>query len=419
MSINYKFVQLGQHTSPNIVVDKRSDVVRYGSDNMFPNELLQLSVQSSLHTAILDKKVKMGIGKGISYEGPTDKKTEEFIKNPNPYETLDDILEKCYTDLEIFNGFGLQTIWTKDKKSIAEIYHTPFQNIRSSKANEKGLVEEYFYYDDWKKYTRYNDTEILPAFNKDEYKEFPQLLYAKKYSATNLYYPIPSYVGGLNDINTLYQISVFHNACITNNFQPGIMIIFRGPRPTEDEQDAIVKALEEKYKSAKNAGTPSVFFLDSEQESPQIEQTQISDLDKQYTALTEATKENVILSHSIPRIVSGLEKAGSLGGSKEIVEANMVFYNEYVNKNQNFLLNYFNKIGEINGLKEFTIKNTTPSLFLYSENLLREVLTRNEVRDLFGYEELEEDGKTENDDVVIEDETGVTPKNNDEENGEQ
>lgn len=410
-NIQFKFVQLTSDLIPNIVVDKRNEIVQYGLDNQFPQHLLNLSVQSSLHTAILDRKIKLGIGEGVSYDGPTNSKTDAFIAEPNPYEDMNSILEKCYTDTEIFGGFGLQVVWAKDKKNIAQIYHVPFQNIRSGKINKLNLVEDYYYFDEWKKYTRLADAEKFIAFNK-VIPTGKQMLYAKKYSATNLYYPLPGYVGGLNDINTLYEISVFHNACITNNFAPGIMIIFRGPRPTEDEQNQIMKMLTAKYSGAKNAGTPSVFFLDNEQQAPQIEQTQVTDLDKQYSTLTEAVKESVVMAHSIPRIIAGLEKSGSLGGGKEYVDASEVFKNDYVSKNQAFVLRYLNRIMDVNKLKPLTIINSSPSLMLYDANLLTQVLTKNEVREMFGYEPLEEDtttGEQVNDvgDVVVEEEPVV------------
>lgn len=401
--INYKFVQLNQQKLPKIEVDKRNEIVSFGSDNDFPKFLLDLSIQSSLHTSILDKKIKLGVGDGFIYNSKKDLKTEKFINNPNPFETLNDILFKCYTDLEIFGGFALQVLWARDKKNIAEIYHCPFQNLRSGKVNKLNFVENYYYYNDWTKYTRIADTEKFKTFNEIE-KIGTQILYAKKYTPTNLYYPLPSYIGGLNDINTLHEISIFHNACITNNFQPGIMIVFRGPRPTEEEQDAIVKALEKKYKGAKNAGTPSIFFLDTEQQEPKIIQTQINDLDKQYSTLTEAIKESVVMSHSIPRILASLEKPGSLGGSKEYIDAQSLFMNDYIIKQQSFILRHFNKIMKVNGLKELTILNSNPSIMLYDISLMKEVLTRNEIRNLYGYEPLNEDNKNEEGETIINDE---------------
>lgn len=393
--IQYKFVKLSEIITPSIIVDRNSEIVKYGKDNLFPQHLLEISVQSSLHTAILDKKTKMLVGEGFTFDGDN-KNTQLFLDAPNPYEDMNTILEKCAVDLEIFGGFNLQTVWSRDKKSISEIYHLPFQNIRSTKMNDDNQIENYYYNTDWKKYTKLSSCTQIPSFSLLN-REGSQLIYAKKYNSLTPYYPLPSYIGALNDINTLYQISVYHNSTISNNFQPGLMIVFRGPIPTPEEQDDIIDALEDKYKGSKNAGTPSVFFLDNEQQKPLIEQTQVSDLDKQYSTLTEAVKESVVMGHSIPRIVAGLEKSGSLGGSKEIVEANMVFYTEYVLSNQQFIEKYFNKIMKINGLDEIYIQNSKPSLHLYSENLLKEVLTKDEIRELFGYSELVKDIK--NDDL--------------------
>ena len=401
MSLKFQFVKVDMSQAIDVVIDRNSDIVRYGSDNMAPQKLLELSTQSALHTAILSRKTKMGVGEGFYYNAEENAKTDLFMKHPNPYESLDDILLKCYTDLEIFGGFSLNVVWSKNKNSIAELYHRPFQNFRSPKADKNGMVDFYYYYDNWKKYTRYNDVEIFSRF-ADKNKAKPQVLYAKKYSSENIYYPIPSYVGGLADINTLHQISTFHNSCISNNFQPGLMILYKGPRPDAEKQDAIVAALEEKYQGSDKAGTPGIFFLENDEEI-NLEQTQVSDLDKQYTTITEGIKENVVLAHEIPRIVAGLEKSGSLGGSKEIVEARQVFYNDYVKLNQNFLLKQFNQIMDINGLEQLEIKNSSPSLFLYSESLLSQILTKNEIRNMFGFDDLEDGLNEEGDEVIDED----------------
>ena len=290
-------------------------------------------------------------------------------------------------DLEIFGGFSLNIIWTKDKTQIAEIYHIPYQYIRSGTMNEQNQVDYFLYNNEWKYYTKVEECKLLPTFGFDN-RDQKQLMYAKKYNSTNLYYPLPSYFGGINDINTLNEISIFHNSCIKNNFQPGLLILFRGPIPSPEEQDAIMDALQEKYKRAENAGTPTVFFIDGDQLEPIIQQLPTSDLDKQYEVLTEAIKESVVMSHSIPRILAGLEKSGSLGGGKEYLDAQMIFYNDYIKPNQNFILSHLNKIGKINGLKPFMIKNMKPNLLMYDTSLLEKVLTVNEIRNLLGLDDM-------------------------------
>lgn len=393
-----RFVKGAAMDAPKFDINRKQEYVKYGADNLLPKRLLDLSIQSSLHTAILDKKIKMVIGEGFTYDGPINKRTDDFINKANPNESLNDILLKASSDLEVFGGFSLNIIWSKDKTQIAEIYHVPFQNVRSGKMNNENYVDYYLYNNEWKYSTTIAQCEMLPVFGLDN-REQKQLLYAKKYTPTNFYYPLPAYYGAFNDINTLNEISIFHNACIKNNFQPGILIIFRGPTPTPEEQDALMSALEEKYKSAENAGTPAVFWIEGQPDGknePIIEQIPISDLDKQYTTLTEAIKESIVMGHEIPRILAGLEKSGSLGGGKEYLDAQMVFYNDYIKPNQNFILSYFNKIAKINGLKELTIKNLKPNLLMFDSNLLLKVLTTNEIRNLLGLDDLEDKNNLNN-----------------------
>ena len=163
--ISYKFVKLSSDVLPTFNVDNKGEIVKYGEDNLLPNKLLELSTQSSLHTAILDKKVKMSVGDGLSYDGATNKKTQDFIDECNPYEGLNDILEKCAVDLEIFGGFSLEVIWSKDKTQIAEVYHMPYQHLRSSKLNEDNQVDYLIYNRDWTSYTSINQCKLYPVFN--------------------------------------------------------------------------------------------------------------------------------------------------------------------------------------------------------------------------------------------------------------
>ena len=384
--INIRVIKLNAVLPPVPKEDKNSDIVYFGDDNRFPDYLLTLSNLTGLHTAILDKKIKMTIGDGITYDGNDDATTDNFIANPNPDESLDEILLKCTTDLEIFGGFYLQAIWNKDKTSIS-IYHQPFQSVRCGKADDKGKIDTFYIKDEWKKYDKVKDATVIAAFD-GKFTASAQLIRCYKYNPINKYYPIPSYIGATTDIDTLFQISNFHNNAIRNNFNPGAVFIFRGPEPTEEEMDVIVKNIEKKYQGSNNAGTPLIMFLDNEQQEPKFEQMQITDLDKLFQELSNTAKENITLSHSIPRIVAGLEKPGQLGGSKEIIEANLIFFNDYVKKEQQFLLNQINKIGKINGIQELLIKNSNPSLVLYSESLLQKVLTVSEIRAIFGYDNI-------------------------------
>jgi len=382
--ISVRTINLAGYEAPTFAEDKRKEYVPYGANNLFPKLLLELSNKTALHTAILDKKIKLDTGDGIiPIDG--DEKTQEFLDNINPNENINELGHKIATDLETFGGYYLQIIRAKDKKSIAQVYHIPYDRIRSGKINDKNQVDTYYYSEKWEKYTKKGDITEMPAFSETKDKNKVQILYVSKYNASSIYYPTPSYVGALQDIDTLAQISNFHNSAIRNNFAPGALIVFK-TIPTGEEQDVIVAQIEEMYKGSSNAGEPAIFFVEDDGAAPTITQIEVSDLDKQFAQLSETADKNVTLAHSMPRIVAGLETPGSLGGGKEYIDASIIFFNQYTSKQQKFLLGTLNMIMDINGLEELKIINTPPSIMLLGEKMLQAVLNKNELRDLFGYE---------------------------------
>jgi len=392
MAINVKVIKLGSQRENGFSTKKEKDYVWYGDKNDYPQYLLDLSYKSALHTAILDKKVKKVQGLGFTYDAEEfgdNKNLDKFLEYANPDESLNDILEKIANDLEIFGGYYLQVIWNKKGTKILELYHVPFEKIRSGKVNDKGVVETYFYAEEWKAYMRKLDINEYPSFSTDKDKNKVQIYKCVKYKTGSPYYGAPSYVGATLDIETLAGISDFHNNNLRNSFNPGILLLFRGPEPTEEEMDTIVKNIQTKYGGTNNAGEPIIMFLDGEQREPKIEQLQASDLDKLFDQLNDTSQENVTLAHSIPRIIAGLETPGSLGASKEVIEGSLIFFNDYIEPEQKFILRMMNKLLANNNYPELSIINSNPSIILYSEALLEKVLTQDEMRELFGYEQLE------------------------------
>ncbi len=382
--VNVRVIKLGTNVGPEIIENKRKEYVEFGKDNQFPQYLLDISKKTALHTAILDKKIKMDNGEGV-VPVEDDKKTQLFLDNINPYENIDSLNNKIMSDMEIFGAFYLQIIWAKDGKSIAEWYHMPYDRIRSGKLNDKNQVDTYFYSEKWEKYTKKQDITEFPAFNKVKDKKKIQIYKGGAYNPASMYYSMPSYIGGLVDIDTLAEISIFHNSAIRNNFAPGALIVFKD-RGTDEEMDTVVKQIEEKYKGSTNAGEPMIFFIEEGQEEPTVQQLDVTNLDKQFQQLSDTADKNVTLAHSIPRIVAGLETPGSLGSSKEVMDASLMFMNQYIKPQQNIVLNTYNKLMEINKMKDVKILNANPSLLLYSEQFLGQVLTKTEIREVFGYE---------------------------------
>jgi len=385
------------YTKPEIYTEKMSEYVNYGKDNQLPYDLLNYYTNSSMNRAIIQKKAQMFKGKEITFDSKnarSDKRTQEFMNSVNPQEDMKQILGKIGLDIFIFGGSYIQIIWSKNGKNIVEIYHMPFAQMRSGKANDKGFVETFYYNpssEETKKYTTYTVIRELisfPAFNTTKYKSKAQILFISKEEPSNLYYPYPDYISSLTALDTDIEIDNFHNSAIYNGFNPGMMVIFNGVEPTEEEKNVFMKSINDKYKGSENANRVIVFYNDGDS-APVIQQMDISDMDKKFESLNKSTTEKIVSGHQIPRTLASIAQPGSLGNSKEILQATQTFINQYIQPHQELVLNVINKIMKINKLNDIKIINPNINIALYSISELKEVLTSNEIREYLGYDEME------------------------------
>ena len=394
-----RFFKLSKNVkNPKINEIEDQKFINYGIDNKLPEQLLELYSSVGVHRAILQKKINMFTG-SIGIEGePTDKqyiKTRKFLDNINKYESIEQLIVKVGLDYFLFGGFYLQILWSRDKKKIAEMYHMMFDKMRSGVGNEFNIVENYYFNashladEQWSLTTEEKDDYIkeFPAFNLKE-KSKPQILFSKKYDPSNIFYPFPDYIGAIKDLDTLGAIADFHNSNIHNNMQPGYMITYTGPEPSEEDKDVITKQIQDKYSDTENTGKPMLFFLDTDIKM-EITPIDTSDIADMYEKLSADVKENVVISHQILKAVISLSQAGSLGNTKEIIEGNEMFMESYIMPAQEFVLEVFNKLLRINGLNEIFIVNKPVSLLRYSLDELGKYLDRNEIREYLGREAIE------------------------------
>jgi len=392
------FIKLNEFVKiPTFNFDPRAEFfVKFGDDNLLPEKILEYYNSVGLNRSIIQKKTSLLLGDGITFEAEDDlqsKKTLQFIKGVNDFETMDELFAKVALDYFLYGGCYLQIIWAKNGKKINKIYHMPYHKMRSGKANKYNIVEKFYYnpsdekYKKWGKYSTKKDVIEFNSFSTKKLKSKPQILYIKNYEPSNIFYALPDYVGAFKDLDTMAGIADFNNANIHNNMQPGFTVIFKGPEPSDDAKDEIVDQIKNKYQDTENAGKPMVFFIE-EENAIEIKPMESGDIADMFLNLSNEVKENIVVSHQVPRAVSGLMTPGALGGTKELVEGTEIVKTGYIYPAQTFLLNYFNNIMEINGLKDIAIINPATSLLRYSLGDLQPFLTIDEIRNYIGYEDL-------------------------------
>lgn len=317
--------------------------VKYGEHNDFPKFLQELAGRSALHNAIISSKVDYCYADGLKLVGDRlELSTQLFVNHPNPTEDMDSIYRKCLYDYILYGAFALNVIWANDCENIAEIYHIDAAKIRSGKKNDKGVVETYFYCEDWSKAApRYKE---VPAFRNDN-RQGSQLLYYKEYRPGTFYYALPSYVGALNYIMIDAEISNYHLSHLLNGMSPNFMITFTNGVPTDEERRKIKQQMIQEYTGTDNAGKFIVSFVDDPTKVPDVQTLSADNLDEQFNQLSDQVLQNILSGHKIvsPMLV-GIKTEGQLGGSNELETAYEIFTKTVIQPIQKDVVTVFNRI---------------------------------------------------------------------------
>ena len=325
--------------------------VYYGDNNLMPQYLITRYNNSAIHKAIVTSKVNQIMGDGVvSINNPM-----ATINLINKKENVSEVMKKCALDLVLFGGYSLNIIWSRDRKTVAEIYHLDFSRVRVGKINpETDEIEKYYYSADWSNIKKF-PVEEYDGFNQED-GEPSQVLYYKQYQPSNSYYPNPDYSGALAAIEIDVNIKEFHSNNLKNGMLPSLWIDFVNGIPDEENQRLMTRALEEQYSSVNNAGRPIISFNESPELSPRITQIAPSSNDGYYQAIYDDIIRTILSGHRISSgELFGISTSGKLGTRNEIVD-----HSEYIRKMvimpyQSELLPTFNKL--------VSLKSQTPTTF--------------------------------------------------------
>ena len=318
----------------------RKPWVLYGEGNQMPQFLISRFNNCAIHKSVVISKREQIMGDGIvSINNPM-----ATINLINKKENVYDVMKKCALDLVLFGGYALNIIWSRDRKSIAEIYHVDFSRLRCGKINpETDEIEKYYYSADWSNIRKFGVMEY-DTFNQED-GEPSQIYYYKSYSPNNSYYPHPDYSGGLAAIEIDVNIKEFHSNNLKNGMLPTLWIDFVNGQPSSDEERIITRSLEEQFTSVNNAGRPIISFNESPELSPRITQIQTSANDGYYSAIYEDILRSILSSHRVSSgELYGISTAGKLGTRSEIIDHSEYFRKMVIMPYQNELLPTFNKL---------------------------------------------------------------------------
>jgi DNA-binding MarR family transcriptional regulator len=388
-----KVLNFGAHKVPTFKEARGKDWILYGDDgeykNRYPEYLLNLYRRSAKNHAIINSKKDYVVGQGwaVKSEGLDTMRLarlQQFMNEPNQYESLNDILEKVALDYELYNGFALEIVYNQLNDKIAAIYHADFARYRS---NEDGTC--YYYSEDWSKHQPV--IEKIDAFNWKE-PSGKQLLYVKGYSPDCKYYPLPTYLGSTAYVELDVEIANFHLNSVKNNFVGGTIVSFYNGEPTQEEQEEIERQIKSKFTGTDNANSIVLNFADSKDRGVEIQQLNGNDFDKRFDILNKTVQREIYAGHQVTDpALFGIKEDGIFTSRNQLVDSFELFQNTYVNGRQQFIERVFNELAALQGLSNcLYIKDTEPISIQFSESTVVGVMTQEEIREKIGLPKLEQ-----------------------------
>jgi hypothetical protein len=371
---NYKHIVLkfDRAIQPKFEEKRGKGWVEFGELNNYPKYLIDLYNESPKHGAIVKSKCTYIYGKGFENSGIANSRGESW----------NNILKKCIKDDELFRGYFMQVIWNRIGQ-IAEVYHIDFAKVRVSKD-----LKTYYVKNDWADYKE--KPREYPAFNTNE-KFGSQILYIKEYNNLSETYPLPSYFQGLNYIESDIEVSRHILGNAKQGFVGSTLINLNNGTPHEEKQGEVERSLLKKF-TGSDGKRVVIMFNPSRENSAEIVNLGTTMLTKEdFTNINNLIQQEIFACHQIvsPALM-GIKTEGQLGSRTEIRDAYEIFNNTYVQERQGEFNTMFTQLRNLKGeLGEFTIQPVEPLKFEFSESIMSQNLTQDEIRGIMGREPLQ------------------------------
>ena len=374
--------------------------VFYGENNDYPQFLTTLFNRSAKHNAICTDKQLYIKGQGWTFdatgiEGESEAQLRAFIDNPNPYETLNDLLAKTALDELWYGGFYLKGVCDKTGQ-LAELYHVDYSRVRSNEHNSEFYISDFWVNTDgsYKANLKPDEYETLPAYDPSK-KQKVYIFYYKSYRPGLKTYTLPEYIGAVPAIITDAEIANFHRAEIQNGFKGSKMIVFKNGVPSSDEMKKTERQLKAKFTPTDAAGSLVVDFVDDPNRVPDVLTLNGDDFDKRYEALNKTIQEEIFVGHKVVSpMLFGVRVEGQLGGRNEMIDAFHLFQNKYISPKQEIQEKIYNIFAPVKG--KLQIKKVEPVMASVGETILLDLLTQDEMREIIGRKPLEQGQLTVN-----------------------
>ena len=387
---NFVWVDMSAHQTPVFEEVRGKDYILYGASkskewrNNYGGYLMNLYERSSKHRAIVNGKSKYIAGRGWDVSQVADFREEAELRAWLNVIDAGGELPKISKDKTIFGGFYLEIIFSKDGKKVVQANHVEYNDLRLHIDGK-----HYLFTSDWsaRKPEQNDDFELIPVFDVDN-KGGKSILAVNDYRPGIKSYAMPSYLASNPYIEADAEIANFTLNNIKNGFSAGYMIVMYNGKPSTEEQASVEEMIKGRFTGTDKAGNIVAVFSDGRDKGVDILPIPTNGQEDKFINLNEQVRIEIFTGHEIvnPSLFGIKENTGLGNNADELRVSNALFQSVYVNPEQASIEAIYNELAAMSGLKKaLNITELEPIKPQISIEILKDVLTQDEIRGEFGY----------------------------------
>lgn len=342
---NVRVIELAKYESPIITESNREDWIEFGADNNYFQYLIDRYTYSPTNNAIINNIVKLVYGKGIKALDAS-AKVMDWAQMMTIFDS--DCTKKFITDLKMLGQYAFQVHYSKDRKTIIKALHIPIHLLRPEKCDADGIIQAYYYSDNWLDTKEYVPKRI-PAFGMS--KEEIEILYIQPYSVGLKYFSLVDYQGALPYTVLEQDISDYLINEVQNGFSGTKIVNFNNSVPSEEEMDDIERRVVGKVTGAKGKRV-IVSFNSDEKYKTTVDDIPLNDAPAHYEYLSDECMRKIMLGHNVtsPLLFGISSSNGFSSNADELKNSFILYYNMVILPFQEEILKGYDKILAYNGI---------------------------------------------------------------------
>ena len=225
--------------SDYIDLNKATDYIPLGEDNLLPQQITKLIRSVTIHRAILNSKRDYFTGSGLNSENQIIKQLINRANNLN--QNLLTVLQQTIFDDLAFGNAWIELV-TDSNNSYLFLYHIDSTTARLSVEGNTVILHP-----DWTNYKGKGDENrkeipLFPNFGKQPDGQLHSILHIKEYEPEFSNYGLPSWYSGLSSVLIAGLTDQWNQNRLENQFNaPGMLLV---PGINTDEE---AEALDQKF----------------------------------------------------------------------------------------------------------------------------------------------------------------------------